>query len=60
MMTATAFVLWVLVAGAPTQQRGRVDSYTRCTEAAIGEVDSLEPIQGRPVRWECVPSDLER
>jgi hypothetical protein len=54
-MTATTFALWVLIESMPAQQRGTFDSYSRCTEAAVGEAETLREIEGRPVRWECVP-----
>jgi hypothetical protein len=52
-MTATAFVLWVMVAGAPPYQRGEFRDYQACVAAAHGAVESLEPIEGRPVTWQC-------
>lgn len=54
-MTATAFALWVLIAGAPPYERGTYHSFSDCVEAARSQVESLEPIEGRPVRWQCIP-----
>jgi hypothetical protein len=46
----------VTVGDAPSYQRGEYPSYSRCVEAAQGEVAGL----GNDVRWECVAEDRAR
>ena len=54
-MTATIFVLMVMSGTAPAYQRGTFPDYQSCVEAARGQVETLQSIEGRPVRWQCVP-----
>jgi hypothetical protein len=44
-MTATAFILWVLVGTAPPYARGEFRSYDSCVAAARSEVESLRLIE---------------
>jgi hypothetical protein len=53
------FILVVLVAGSPPHSRGEFTSFERCTEAAVGEVETLRAIEPT-VRWQCVPSPAPR
>jgi hypothetical protein len=58
-MTATVFVLWVLVGTMPAQQRGTFTDYQRCVEAGIGQVETLQAIE-RDIRWQCLPAPASR
>jgi hypothetical protein len=53
MLLAAAFALMVTVGSQPTHQRGEFPSYSRCVEAAQGEVANM----GDNLRWDCVPED---
>jgi hypothetical protein len=53
MLLAATFALRVTGGSQPIYERGEYPSYSRCVEAAQGEVESL----GDDVRWDCV---LER
>ena len=54
-MTATTFILWAMVAGAPPYSIGTFPDFERCIEAARGQVDTLQQIERNSVRWQCVP-----
>jgi hypothetical protein len=54
-MSATTFALMVMVGTTPPYSAGTFRSYSACVAAAHGAVESLQPIEHRDVRWECVP-----
>jgi hypothetical protein len=56
-MSATTFVLMVLVGTSPAYSLGTFPDFQRCVEAGIGQVESLQPIEHRDLRWECIPQD---
>jgi hypothetical protein len=56
-MTATAFTLIVLIAGAPPYLIGTFPDFQRCAEAGVGQVESLQAIEGHAVTWQCLPDD---
>jgi hypothetical protein len=58
-MTATAFVLVVLVAGSPAYARGTFPDFQRCIEAGIGEVETLRAIEPT-VQWQCLAASPTR
>jgi hypothetical protein len=50
-MNTTAFVLLVLVGTSPPYSRGEFTSYESCVEAARGQVETLQAIEGHAVTW---------
>ena len=41
---------------ATTQHFGTFDSYQRCVEAAVGQIESLRQLYpNATIRWECLP-----
>ena len=53
-MTATTFVLWVMIGSAPAYQRATFSTYADCVVAGQAEVDLMA--QWSPaISWQCVP-----
>jgi hypothetical protein len=54
-LIVAGFALWVLDGTAPPYQRGTFNDYGRCVEAARGQVETLQAIEGHAVTWQCLP-----